>query len=142
MSRGLVRGGISTPPFACQLVELTMMATSEGVARDISSLVDSQKTFFVINVSSDLQSQVPLVHLPSAPPPQAAPYLPNALFSLMVNWLLCSFASLQTPHSPLTTAPVTLETYLPQPARQGVVPTGCSPTRRPQAWQTRVPRFA
>lgn len=44
MSRGLVRGGISTPPFACQLVKLTMMAISEGVIRDISSL-DSKGPF-------------------------------------------------------------------------------------------------
>lgn len=45
MSRGLVRGGISTPPFARQLVELTMMTTSEGVTRDISSLIDSKRPF-------------------------------------------------------------------------------------------------
>jgi hypothetical protein len=68
-------------------------------------------------------------------------HLLKARLSLVVSWVLCSFASLQTPHSPLTTVPVTRETYLPQIARHGEVPTGCSPTRRPQAWQTRVPRF-
>jgi hypothetical protein len=60
-------------------------------------------------------------------------HLLNARLSLVVIWLLWAFASLQTPHSPLITLPVTRETYLPHVAKQGVVPKGCSPTRRPQA---------
>src|SRR4051812_24813518 len=54
---------------------------------------------------------------------------------------LSFLASRQTRHSLRTTRSVTFETNLAHIVRHGVFPTGCSPTRRPHAWQTSMPRL-